>query len=179
MRRAGVHDPVDGQVEMLVVVGQAGERGRDDGDAVVALHPADDLLLLRLAAGVVIVPGQLDLSVIRLGPGRLVDHFRHRHGRDVFQFFGQLDGWLKAAPTEKMVVGQLVQLLFRGVDQLSVAKTEARAPKPRHAFDIALAVLVVDIDALARLNDMRAGFSVLHGVGIWVQQGLNIAGLGV
>ncbi len=78
-----------------------------------------------------------------------------------------------------MVVGQLIELFLRGVDQFGVSEPQPSAPETRHAFDIALAVFVVDIDAFTGFNDMRPGFAVLHGVRVRVQQGLYIAGLGV
>src|SRR5690606_6535631 len=56
----GVEHAVDRQIPTDVVVRQARQRGRHDGHAVIGLGARDDLLLVRLAARIVEVPGQLD-----------------------------------------------------------------------------------------------------------------------
>src|ERR1700738_802543 len=46
-----------------------------------------------------------------------------------------------------------------GLDQLLIAGAERRAPQAGHAFDIFLAVGIVDIDALGALDHERAGIA--------------------
>jgi len=67
-----------------VVGGHAGHAGGGDGDAVIALHAADDLLLLRPPAGIVVVPDQLDGGVDGFGAGVGEKHLRHHMTADGF-----------------------------------------------------------------------------------------------
>src|SRR3546814_15099596 len=53
VRTAGVNDVRDRNVEVGLHVGHRGQAGGGDGDAVIALDAADDLLLLRPAQRVV------------------------------------------------------------------------------------------------------------------------------
>ena len=56
---------------------------------------------------------------------------------------------------EDVVVGQALHLASRRLDQPLLAETERRAPQARQAFDVFLAVLVIDMDALALGDDER------------------------
>ena len=179
MRAGDVLDAVHRQVEVAVVVGQAGQRGGDDGHAVIGLAAADDLLLFGPPARVVVIPRQLDLGLIGLRAAGLIEHLAHRNRRQFLDLLGQFDRRLMAAAAEQVVIGQTAQLFARRLDQFCVAKAKPCAPQARHAFDIALALIVEHIDALPALHDVRADFAVRDGVGVGVQQRLDIAGLHV
>src|SRR3546814_9413171 len=56
VRTAGVNDVRDRNVEVGLHVGHRGQAGGGAGDAVIALDSADDLLILRPAQRVVVVP---------------------------------------------------------------------------------------------------------------------------
>ena len=92
------------------------------------------------AERVVHVPDELDLGVVRFRSGRAEEHLRDRHRRDLLELLGELDRRIVAAPAEQVRVGQLAHLRGRGLHQLLVAVAERRAPQPRHAFEIGLAV---------------------------------------
>ncbi len=79
MRAVGVDDAGDRQIEIALVCGKAGQACRGDGDAVIGFHPRNDLLLLRPAERVVVVPDQLHRRVVRLRAGVGEEHLRHRH----------------------------------------------------------------------------------------------------
>ena len=179
VRGGGVAHDLDRQVEVAVVVREAGQRGGDDGDAVVALDPADDLLLRRAAEGVVHVPGELDLGVVGLGAARLVEDPGHAAGGELLDLLGELDAGLVAAGGEEVVVGELLHLQARRLDELGVAEAEAAAPEAGEAVDVAAPGLVEDPDALAALDDERAGLPQRDGVGVGMQQRLGVAHLEV
>src|SRR5580692_3921623 len=75
-----------------------------------------------------------------------------------------------------MSEGELAHLRRRGLDQLLVAVAERGAPQPRHAFDVRLAVGVVDINALPALEDQRPGVAKTGQIGVGMHQGLDVAG---
>ena len=82
--------------------------------------------------------------------------------------------WLR--PGEQMREGELAHLRGGGLDQLFVAVAERGAPQPGHAFDIGLAVGVVDIDALAALDDERTGLAKPREIDVGVHQRFDVAG---
>ena len=60
-----------------------------------------------------------------------------------------------------MVVGQILHLLVRDLRQTFLAETKGAAPESRQSLQILTAVLVIDIDALATLDDERGiGFAL-------------------
>ena len=126
VRAGGVQDVGDRQVEVGVVRGQAGERGRGDRDAVIASQARDDLLLLRPPERVVHVPDELDLGVVRLRARRS----RRRPWRSAParspSALGELDRRVVAAAGEEVREGQLRHLLAGGLDEL--ARSSSRAP---------------------------------------------------
>src|SRR5271169_5881681 len=75
-----------------------------------------------------------------------------------------------------MSEGELAHLRRRGLDQFLVAVAERRAPQPRHTFDVRLTLGVVDIDALAALEDERPGVAKAGQIGVGMHQGLDVAG---
>src|SRR3546814_3093541 len=82
MRAVGVQDIGDRQVEIALVERQPGEARRGDGDAVIALDAADDLLLLGPAERIVAIPDHLDRGVVRLRAGIGEEGLRHRRSEE-------------------------------------------------------------------------------------------------
>ncbi|MCY1241585.1 hypothetical protein D9M72_544930 [compost metagenome] len=68
-----------------------------------------------------------------------------------------------------MIIGQPLHLAARRLDQPLLAEADRHAPKPRHALDIALAAVVVDVDALAAIDDQRPFPLQLARVGIGME----------
>src|ERR1700722_19624267 len=77
---------------------------------------------------------------------------------------------------EQMREREFAHLRRRGFDQFLVAVAERRAPKPCHAFEVSLAVAVVDVDALAALEDERPGLAKTSEVDVGMYQCFDIAG---
>ena len=166
---AGAQHACDRQVEVGMVVGQAGEACRHDGDAVIAALACNQLFLLGFAKRIEVVPDHLDRGIVRLGAGvgkqRLVHAEMTGHGE---QTFGQLDRRLVRAAGKDLVVGQLLHLPDGSVDQTLLGKAECGAPQAGHAFEKAVALVVFDIDAIALADHHRAGCAegVQRGVGM-------------
>ena len=175
---AGVEDVRDRQVEALVHRGQARERARRHRDAVVAVLAGDDLLLLRLAAGVVVVPHELAHVVVGLGARVREPHPRHRHRSGVEQPLRKVDGGQGRALEEGVVGRELAHLRDRGLDQALVAEPERRAPQPRHALDVLVALEVLDVDPVPLVEDERSVPLEADGIGHPMQERRDIAGMG-
>ena len=88
-RRHGVADHRQRQIEPGMQAGQAGHARRHDRHAMIAALAGDDLLLLRPAQDVVVIPGQFDLRVVGVGPAVAIEHTRHAGGRHLDQALGQ------------------------------------------------------------------------------------------
>jgi hypothetical protein len=134
----------------------------------------DQLLLLGLAAGVVVVPGHLDLHVVGFRSGRAEQQLRCLARRELFQRFGQFDGQVVRLAGKDVGVGQPLHLLGGNVDNFLVAIAQRRAPQARQALDVLLALVVVDVDALAFLDHRRAGLAERRQVGVGVDQGFDV-----
>src|SRR5690606_852090 len=143
--------------------------------AVVRLHSTDDLLLLRQPTGIVVVPDELDLSVVRLRARAGEEDLRRRRGHQLLELLCQCDRRLVTAPAEQMSERQTAHLLARRFDQLLVTVAEARAPKASKALDITLAFLVPDEDSFAPLQYQGTGCSMQREIRCRVQDSLNIS----
>jgi hypothetical protein len=167
-------DALDRQVEGAVVVGQPGQAARGHGDAVIALQPRHDLLLVRAAQRIVHVPHHLDDGVVGLRARVGEEHLRHLDRRHHLQLLGEVDGGLVGALVEGVVKRQLLHLLVGHRGQPLVAEAQRRRPQAGHALDVLLAVVVGDVDAAAAHDGERTGFLVLLEVGVGVQVVRNI-----
>ncbi|MNE57447.1 hypothetical protein D3C80_1524140 [compost metagenome] len=116
-------------VETALVGRDAGQAGADDGDAVVTVDAADELLLGRLADGVVAVPDQLDHGVVGFGTGVGEEHLAHGHRRHGDQLVRKLDARGMGLVAEQVIERQLAQLLFGGLDQALVGKAQCGTPQ--------------------------------------------------
>ena len=74
-----------------------------------------------------------------------------------------------------MVVGQILHLLVRDLRQTFLAETKGAAPKSRQPFQVLASVLVIDIDALATLDDERGVGFALGQVGEGIEVVLAFA----
>ena len=178
MRAGGVPHLRDRQIEGAVIVGQSREAGRGDGDPMIATLARDQLFLLRLAQRVGAVPQHLDHRVIGLGAGIGEERLRHLHRRHRHQLFGQLDRRPVRAVGEIVVKGQAAHLRLGGADQPLLAKAHGNAPQAGHRLDIALAMIVIDEDAFALVDDLRPKFGMRHGICVGMEVIGDIARLG-
>ena len=70
---------------------------------------------------------------------------------------------------ERVVVGQLAHLLVGGAREALLAEADGDAPEAGEPLDIFLPLVVVDVDALAALDDHRADLLVADGIGDGVE----------
>ena len=84
-----------------------------------------------------------------------------------------------ALATKNVLVGKRLELGLRDLHQFGMAIAERRAPKPRHALQQFAAAIVVDVDARRPLQHRRAHLAMGRQVGIGVDEGLDIANIGV
>ena len=80
--------------------------------------------------------------------------------------------------------GQGAELLHRGIDEALLAEAESRAPQPREPFQVLIAFVVPDVNALAAGENRRPAFFVerevgvgMHGIG-HVSGGKGVRGVG-
>ena len=116
----------------------------------------EDLDLLRLSLQVPVVAGDLERGLVRLGAaGGEVDVVESA-GEELGQLGRQLDRRRRGEPEEGRHEGDLVDLLGRGLGQLAPAVPDIDVPEPGEAVDVAVAVRVPEVDALAPREDQRA-----------------------
>jgi hypothetical protein len=124
--------------------------------AVVAAMAGDDLLFLWSSDGVVVVANHLDERVVRLRTGQAEIKFcvlqRHKRRKTL----GEINRRIDRLVCDRMVVGQLMELLYRSIDQRLLAEAEGGAPHAGGALDIRRSVFVIDVDPLAPSDDGRA-----------------------
>jgi hypothetical protein len=159
---------LDRQVEIDVVRGQAGERGRGDRDAVVALEAGDDLFFPGRPRALFMYQTSLTWVSFASEPDEQKNTFGDRHRRDLLQLLGKLDRRVVAAAGEQVGEGEPLHLLPRRFHELGVGVAERRAPQAGHALDVGAVLRVVDPDALAPLQDQGAGLAKACEVGVGV-----------
>ena len=175
MRTIRVQEALDGQVEIVVNGRQPRQAAGGDGNSVIGPVAGDDLLFLRSPEGVVVVPDQLDRQIVGFRARIGEQHLRHRHRGDGDQLRRQLDGYVGGLVGKAVVVGEPFQGLGGGFDQAFLGKAQRRTPQPGQAFDIGLAAVVLDADAVAAGNDQRALILVFLEIGVAVHMIGNVA----
>ena len=158
MRLVRVDEVGERRVETAMVHRAAGQAGGGEGDAVIAVHPADDLLLVVPAESVVVVPDDLDRGIVRFRAGIVEEHLGHRHRHLGDQLLGQIDARQMRLVREGMIVGQGVELLHGSLFQALGIEAQRCRPEAGHALDIFLSGIIVDIDAFTPVNDHRTLF---------------------
>jgi hypothetical protein len=180
MRRHRVDEAGQRHVEAAMVGRQPGEARGRQRDAVIALHPPDQLLLRCPAERVVEIPDHLDGRVVRLGARIREEHLAHRHRRAGDQHFRELDHRLVRFRRERVIERQRPHLPDRRLDQPLVGKAEGGAPESGERVDVFAAGIVPDMAALAPADDERPRFQMRAEVGIGMQGNRDIArGVGV
>ena len=130
----------------------AGDRERAEGGAVVGGLARDDLRLQRVAVQLVVLAGELPGRLDGLGAARGEEDPVEVAGREAGDALGQLDRLrVRVAPVG--VEAELLDLRGRGLADLGAAVAGVHAEERREAVEVALAVLVVDVGALAARDD--------------------------
>ena len=75
-----------------------------------------------------------------------------------------------------MVVWQLFHLAGGSIDQTLFPETDGNTPKTGHAFNVAFAIDISDINPLALVDHERPGLFLLPGICIGMKLNRDIAG---
>jgi len=142
---------------------------------VVAIPAADHHLLLRLAEDLPVAAHAADQHLVGLGTGVGVDGVAVVPGQQAEQQLGQLHHRRVGGVEEHVVVRQLLQLGAGGSGQVLAAIAQVGAPQAGHAVQVALAVVVPQVQALTTDDHPRAlgvqrllveeGMDMVRGVG--------------
>jgi hypothetical protein len=135
----------------------------------IAADAGDDLLLLRPADRVVVVPDHLDDGVVRLRSGIGEEHAREPLRRHLDELLGEVDRRLVRLARERVVVGKLPHLLGGRLDEALLAIADGDAPQAGERLYVFLALAVEDADALAAVDDHRPALLVEPRIGIGVE----------
>jgi len=169
-----MQDAVDGQIEVLMVGHQPAEAGRSHRHAVIGPLARDDLFLLRLADGIVVVPDHLHGRVVGLRARIGKEHAGHGH-RGLCQQFGGQFGHCRVGPViEGVIVGQRLQGPDACGHQTRMAEAQRTAPQARHALDVAPPVFVLHVNAVAPGDHERPHGGVVGQIGERMQMGLDV-----
>ena len=122
-------DVRDWEIEIQVISRNAREAAGSNRRAVISVQPRYDLLLLRLAARIVVVPDHFDGGVVGFRTGIREKSLRHISRRNRDQFLREHDGGFVTLVSEAMIIGKLAELLCCGRDQPLLPKTQRHAPK--------------------------------------------------
>ncbi len=174
--RLGVDHLGQRQIELLVEGFEPGQRAGDQARAVVAAPAGDDLLLLRAAEDVVVVPDELDVGLVGVGAAEAEIDLGHALRRAVEDHLRQRDRGLGAVADIGVVVGELAGLGGDRLGDLLAAVADVHAVEAGEGVEQRPAVTVLDIDALAAGDDAGRGLAagVLGEVGRGVEEGLAV-----
>ena len=175
VRGVGVPEHRERQVEVRVHVGLARSAHRRDGAAVVAHPAADDLGLSGPADRVLVVPGELDRDVVRLGARALEEHPRHRHRGDREEALGEVDGARVRAVPVGVVVAEGAHLLVGDLREPLDVEPERRAPEPRRAVEEPPSLVVDHVDPVSPAHDGGPRRFVEPEVRLRVNHGRDVA----
>ncbi|MCY1280739.1 hypothetical protein D9M70_295310 [compost metagenome] len=142
------------------------------GGAVVAVPAADHDLLLRLADHLPVAAHGADQHLVGLGAGVGVDRVAVVAGQQAEEQLGQFHHRRVGGVEEHVVVRQLLQLLGGRGGEVLAAVAEVGAPEAGHAIEVALAVVVPEVEALAA-NDHPRPFGVQR---LLVEEGMDVVG---
>ncbi len=151
----GVGDVAAAGGERLELGAQLGDPGRGEGaerGAVVGDLAGDHLVLLPVAAHAVVVAGQLQRRLDRLRAARGEEDAVEVGGRQRGDPRRQLDRPRMGVAPQRVEV-ELLDLARRRLAELGAAVAGVDAEEAGEAVEVALAVLVVDVAALAADDD--------------------------
>ena len=153
VRVGDVAHAVDERLERRADRRDAGDRERAHGRAVVGDLARDDLAPHRLAVGGVVLARQLPGRLDRLGAAGDEERAVDARRRELGEPGGELGrGRVRERPVR--VVRQLAHLLERGLAELlAVRVADLHGEQPAEHVEVALAVRVEEVRALAALDD--------------------------
>ncbi len=140
------------EVEPALVALLAGDRRAEIGGAVIGLVARDDVLLVGLADVVEVEHDEAQGRIHRLRAAGAEEHLVQVARRELAQLFGQ-QGRRRRAQAPGRGIGHAHDLLVDGVGHLLAAVADLLAPHAGRRVEQAVAVGVVDVDALGALDD--------------------------
>ena len=154
VRVADVDDVGDERLEGGAERGDAVDRERAEGGAVVG-EPAGDGLPAALAAGGVVAARELPGGLDRLGAAGDEEDAVQVAGGERGDLGGELDrAGVRVAPVR--VEGQLAHLLVRGAaDLVAVGVADLHREQAGERVEVAVALVVLEVAALAADDDRR------------------------
>ena len=96
-------------------------------------------------------------------------------GRDLLELLRQLDHPVMRLAAEGVGEGHLAQRLGTRFGDFLVAIAQCRAPQAGHALEVALARVVVEIDAAALVEDQGPHLAVAREVGVGMDHRFDVA----
>ena len=97
-------------------------------------------------------------------------------GASAKQTLGELDRGRVGLAAEHVIARQPAQLRLGGPDQPGLAEAERRAPEAGHALEVAMALGVDHIDALAAVDHERPRLGVVGQIGERMDQAFPVPG---
>eukprot|EP01022_Parablepharisma_sp_SALTPOND_P028594 TRINITY_DN71212_c0_g1_i1.p1 TRINITY_DN71212_c0_g1~~TRINITY_DN71212_c0_g1_i1.p1 ORF type:complete len:811 (-),score=318.58 TRINITY_DN71212_c0_g1_i1:764-3196(-) len=164
------------QVEVEVEVGQRRQSRAHRRGAVVAALQGDEMLLLRLADGVVIVRDVADGGIDRIRATQREIDMPQRGRADVHQLLGQQDGRFAGEMEVAGGIGQALHLLGGGADDALLAVAGVDAPQAGEGIQQFLVLVVGQVGTTAGLEDDGPQFFMLAEAGDGVDQVAAVEG---
>jgi hypothetical protein len=128
---------------------------------------------LGRADGGEVAPGELGRRVDRVAAARAEEDARVVERRQVGETLGEVEGRAVREDAERLVAGELAHLRHRRLDDLGAPVADVHAPQACGAVEVALAVLVPDVDAIPSGDDELVAADGMH-----VREGVPKAGVG-
>ena len=161
MQRAGDEGLVGSSLG--VAGGVDGERA--GGLSVVGTNPGDDLELGAVATDVVILLGDLEGRFDGFGAAVDEDGLADRGGRELEELGGESDGGLGRV-SEGVLVGETGHLLVGDVGEFGSTVADGVEPEAGHGVHVLAALVVMEEDAFAFVDDQQSIVGGEVGVGL-------------
>ena len=148
-----VDDLRQGQVEFLVKQLKPGQRSRHQTRSMIPAPAADDLLLGGPSQDIIVVPDQLDVGFVGIGPGQPEIDLGHALWRAIKDHLGQGDAGFGPVTDIGVVIGQFARLIGDGLGDLLTSVSDVHAVKARERIQQPRAIAVGDVASLGCLDD--------------------------
>ena len=144
---------------------------------MVAAFARDDLLLFGLTAQVVVIPNQLRLGLVRIGPGQSIEHFTRLSGSHLDQPARQDSELLGRMSGIAVIIGQLIGLSRDGLSDLGATIANVHTVETGKTVNVAAAGCILNANALPAGHDRRITHPSRRKVlelGEWMQNARSV-----
>ena len=176
IRRLGVGDLFERQIEFRMEQTKARQRPRHQARAVIAAPARDDLFLFGSTEDVVVIPNEFDVRLVRIRPRQAKVNLGHVVRRTVEHHFRQGNRCLSAVADIGVVISQFARLISNGFGDVLTTVANVHAIEASKRIKELFAVAVFDVAAARGLNNTGRGFAagVLGQVGRGVEKVLAV-----